>query len=377
MAYGFQQVIAQQGVKDHLLQMVRENRLPHALMFCGPLGAGKLPLALAFAKFLLCTDPTDGDACCQCSGCRMLDTWAHPDLHFSFPVYKAKATDHPVSDNFLEAWRKQLTETPYFDTEIWLNDIKAENQQITFYVQESDALQRKLALKSSQGGRKVVLLWLPEKMSSEVANKLLKLIEEPPMHTHFLLVSEDPEMVLGTIQSRVQRINVPALTEEEIAQALRERCEASEQQARNIARIAHGNFTEAQKLLEAGNEQQQFFGLFVQLMRSCYTRDLKDLQQWTQSVKELGRERQKRMLDYFQRLIRENFIFNFQQEELRYQTEEEQQFSARFAPFINENNVIGIMSELSDAARDIEQNVNAQMVFFDFALRMIILLKRN
>lgn len=376
MAYGFQHIIGQQRVKEHLLQMVRENQLPHALMFCGPQGAGKLPLALAFSRYLLCTRPAADDACGECAGCRMLDNWAHPDLHFSFPVYKGKSSDHPVSDNYLEAWRSQLLDNPYFDTEMWLNDIKAENQQITFYVQESDALQRKLALKSSQGGRKVVLMWLPEKMSQEVANKLLKLIEEPPLHTYFLLVSEDPEMVLGTIQSRVQRIFVPSLSDDEIANALVTLHAVPEDLAHNIAHISRGNYTDALKRLEAGNEQQQFFELFVQLMRSSYMRNLKELQAWTQDVKELGRERQKRMLEYFQRLLRENFMYNFRKEEMSFMTKEEEQFSQKFAPFINEINVIGIMDELSDAQRDIEQNVNAQMVFFDFALKMIILLKR-
>jgi len=376
MAYGFKQVIAQQAVKEHLLQMVRDNQLPHALMFCGPQGAGKLPLALAFARYLLCTGPADDDACGQCSGCRMLDSWTHPDLHFSFPVYKGKSSDHPVSDNFLEAWRKQLLENPYFDTEMWLNDIKAQNQQITFYVQESDALQRKLALKSSQGGRKIVLMWLPEKMSQEVANKLLKLIEEPPLHTYFLLVSEEPDMVLGTVQSRVQRINVPSLTEEEVANALISLHAVPEELARNVAHISRGNYTDALKRLETGNEQQQFFELFVQLMRNSYMRNLKELQVWTQAIKELGRERQKRMLEYFQHLLRENFIYNFHKEEMSYMTNEEKNFGQKFAPFINERNVIGIMDELSDAQRDIEQNVNAQMVFFDFALKMIILLKK-
>ena len=376
MAYGFQHIIGQQRVKEHLLQMVRENQLPHALMFCGPQGAGKLPLALAFSRYLLCTQPAADDACGECAGCRMLDNWAHPDLHFSFPVYKGKSSDHPVSDNYLEAWRSQLLDNPYFDTEMWLNDIKAENQQITFYVQESDALQRKLALKSSQGGRKVVLMWLPEKMSQEVANKLLKLIEEPPLHTYFLLVSEDPEMVLGTIQSRVQRIFVPSLSDDEIANALVTLHAVPEDLAHNIAHISRGNYTDALKRLEAGNEQQQFFELFVQLMRSSYMRNLKELQAWTQDVKELGRERQKRMLEYFQRLLRENFMYNFRKEEMSFMTKEEEQFSQKFAPFINEINVIGIMDELSDAQRDIEQNVNAQMVFFDFALKMIILLKR-
>ncbi len=183
-------------------------------------------------------------------------------------------------------------------------------------------------------------------------------------------------MVLGTIQSRVQRINVPSLTEEGITNALMALHAVPEELAHNIAHISRGNYTEALKRLEAGNEQQQFFELFVQLMRGSYIRNLKELQAWTQSVKELGRERQKRMLEYFQRLLRENFMYNFHREGMSYLTKEEELFSQKFSPFINETNVIGIMDELSDAQRDIEQNVNAQMVFFDFALKMIILLKR-
>ena len=174
----------------------------------------------------------------------------------------------------------------------------------------------------------------------------------------------------------MQRINVPSLSEEEIAGALISLHAVPEALARNIAHISCGNYTEALKRLDAGNEQQQFFELFIQLMRSCYMRNLKELQAWTQTVKELGRECQKRMLEYFQRMLRENFMYNFHKEEISYMTKEEEQFSQRFAPFINETNVIGIMDELSDAQRDIEQNVNAQMVFFDFALKMIILLKR-
>ena len=156
MAFTFKDIIGQDEVKGHLLQMAEENRLPHALMFCGPQGAGKLPLALAFARSLLCRSSMDGEPCGICDDCRMLASWAHPDLHFSFPVYKAKSTDHPVSDDYLPQWREQLLKNPYFDMEQWLETIKADKQQLTFYVQESDLLQKKLALKSSQGGRKIV-----------------------------------------------------------------------------------------------------------------------------------------------------------------------------------------------------------------------------
>ena len=358
----FDDIIGQEEVKGHLRRLLQENKLPHAIMFCGPKGAGKLPLALAYAQMLLCQNPTEEGACGKCSDCQMSSLWTHPDLHFSFPIYKGKSSDKPVSDDFLEEWREQISRSPYFDIEDWLEDIGAENQQIVIYVQESDNLQRKLALKASQGGRKVVVLWLPERMNEQTGNKLLKLIEEPPVGTHFLLVSQEPDLVLGTIQSRVQRINVPALPEEIISKALQERHDMQAEDANLLAHIAQGSYTEALKRMERDSEQQMFFDLFVQLMRHSYARRIKEMQQWALTVAELGRERQKRMLDYFQQQLRENFIYNFHQPKINFLGREEENFSTRFAPFINERNVIGIMNELSDAARDIAQNVSARMV---------------
>lgn len=373
----FADIIGQEEVKQHLMRLLMENKLPHAIMLCGPRGAGKLPLALAFAQTLLCQHPTDDGACGSCSDCQMTSLWAHPDLHFSFPVFKGKSTDHPVSEDFLPQWRDQISRCPYFDTEEWLEDIGAENQQIVIYVQESDNLQKKLALKSSQGGRKVVVIWLPERMNEQTGNKLLKLIEEPPVGTHFLLVSQEPDMVLGTIQSRVQRINVPALPEEDISKALQERHSMPEEDANLLAHIAQGSYTEALKRMQNDSEQQQFFDLFVQLMRHSYARRIKDIHQWSLVVSELGRERQKRMLEYFQQQLRENFIYNFHKPQINFLGREEENFSTRFAPFINQHNVVGIMAELSDAQRDISQNVSARMVFFDLALKMIVLLKNG
>lgn len=371
----FSDIIGQEEVKQHLTRLLTENKLPHAIMFCGPKGAGKLPLALAFAQTLLCQHPTDDGACGSCSDCHMSTIWAHPDLHFSFPVYKAKSTDHPISEDYLPQWREQISRSPYFDTEDWLEDIGAENQQIVIYVQESDNLQKKLALKSSQGGRKVVIIWLPERMNEQTGNKLLKLIEEPPVGTHFLLVSQEPDLVLGTIQSRVQRINMPALSEEVICEALQVRHAMSPEDAKLLAHIAQGSYTEALKRMQSDSEQKLFFDLFVQLMRHSYARRIKEMHQWSLVVADLGRERQKRMLKYFQQQLRENYIYNFHQPQINFLGREEENFSTRFAPFINERNVVGIMTELSDAERDISQNVNARMVFFDLALKMIILLK--
>ena len=371
----FSDIIGQDEVKEHLVRLARENKLPHAIMLCGPKGAGKLPLALAFAQMLLCQHPTEQGACGSCPDCRMTALWAHPDLHFSFPVYKAKSSDHPVSDDYLQQWREQITRSPYFDTEDWLEDIKAENQQIVIYVQESDNLQRKLALKSSQGGRKVVVIWLPERMMEQTANKLLKLIEEPPIGTHFLLVSQEPDLVLGTIQSRVQRVNVPPLPEDTISRALQERHGMPPEEAQLLAHIARGSYTEALKRMRYDSEQKQFFDLFTQLMRHSYARRIKEMHLWSLAVSELGRERQKRMLEYFQNQLRENFIYNFHQPQMNFLGREEENFSTRFAPFIGPHNVVGIMDELSDAQRDIAQNVSPRMVFFDLALKMIVLLK--
>lgn len=372
----FNDIIGQQAVKQHLLQMVHDDRLPHALMLCGQPGVGKLPLALAFARYLLCPEALAEAPCEQCADCQMSKQWAHPDLHFSFPVYKRKSTDQPISDDYLSEWRTQLQENVYFDVEQWLSDIKAENQQIVHYVSESDSLQKKLALKSSQGGRRVVVMWLPERMQPQMANKLLKLIEEPPTQTHFLLVSNDPEMVLGTIQSRVQRINVPAPSEAEIAEALVQRQGVEYEKAKALAHVAQGSYTMALKRLDAENEEAMFFELFKSLMRHSYARKIKEMHAWAQEVAGMGRERQKRLLAYCQRLIRENFIYNFHQPEMSFLTLDEEAFSTRFAPFVNEKNIIGIMDELSDAQRDIEQNVNARMVFFDLSLKMIMLLKQ-
>lgn len=369
-------VIGQEEAKKHLIQMFRENKIPHALLFYGPQGSGKLPLALAFACHLLCEQPHEDGPCGVCASCTMLNQWAHPDLHFSFPIYKKKSSDNAISDDYLPQWRELIQKEFYFDLETWLSAIKAENQQVMHFVHESDSIQRKLALKASQGGRRVVILWLPERMKTEMANKILKLIEEPPTRTHFLFVSQDPEMILGTIQSRVQRIHIPRIEEIHITQALESLHAIPLELAQNIAHVAQGSYTEALKRILTNGEEQIFFEFFVQLMRLSYMRNIREIKKWAESVAELGRERQKRFLIYSQRLLRENFIHNFRQPCMTFQTTDEKAFSSKFAPFINERNVIGIMNELSDAQRDIEQNVNPRMVFFDFALKMILFIKQ-
>ena len=370
------QIIGQEETLRQLTAMVDQGRLPHALMLFGPAGSGKLAIALALARYILCQHPQNGEPCQQCSACHMTAQWAHPDLHFSFPLFKQKPNDQPISDDHITEWREQISRTPYFTANDWLADLQGENQQLQIYVSESDALQHKLSLKPSQGGCRVVIIWLPEKMPPPTANKLLKLIEEPPLRTHFIMVSQEPEQVLGTILSRTQRLRVPALSEEDIAQALVEHHGLSQEDAQNLAHIAQGSYTEALSLVQATADQHEFFDLFVQLMRLCYMRKAKEMRQWADDVASLGRERQKHMLEYCQRLVRENFIHNFRNPQLNYMTVEEQGFAKNFARFINERNVIPLMEELATCQAEIEQNVNAKMVFFDLALKVVVLLKR-
>lgn len=373
--FSFSDIIGQEEAKQRLLQEIGEGRIAHALLFTGPEGAGKLPMALAYARYLTCEHPTPSDACGCCPSCVKWEKLIHPDVHFVFPIVAKKAQKKEVCDDYLPAWRKLLCTGSYFNLSHWLDEMDAENSQAIIYAKESDEILHKLSLKSSQGGYKIVLIWLPEKMNEVCANKLLKLLEEPPQQTVFLLVSEAPEQLLATILSRTQRFNLPRLEEEVIARTLQERFGVLPEESRNLAHIANGNMIQALAAIQLNQDTALFFELFVSLMRLAYQRKIREMKQWSEELAGMGRERQKNFLNYCQRLVRENFIFNLRQPQMSYMTMTEQLFAQKFAPFINEQNVIGMMEELSQAQIHIEQNVNPRMVFFDFALKMIMLLK--
>jgi len=372
----FNEVVGQKEVKQQLHHMISENRVPHALLFAGPEGCGKLPMALALASRLLCKHPTpDSESCGECPACKMTAKLAHPDLHFVFPVFKpAGQSSAAVSDMFLKEWRDQIKETPYFTRQAWLKRIGVENQQSLINVAEANNIINKLAIVSSQGGYRVIVVWLAEQMNQEAANKLLKILEEPPQQTVFILTADHPERLISTILSRTQRIDFRPLHPEEISEALQRLNGLDAEDAHYVARASEGNFIKAIEQVTSDADAAQFFDLFVLFMRLCYMRKIKDLHEWAQQLAGWGRERQKAFLEYAQRLIRENFIYNFHNAQLNYMTRQESEFAVRFARFINERNVIGIMDELSAAQRDIEQNVNPRMVFFDFSLKMIVLL---
>lgn len=377
----FKEVIGQEEVQQRLIQMVSEGRVPHAMMFCGPSGCGKMALALAFASYLLCknSEGTD-DSCGTCQQCAMLRSWSHPDLLFTYPVIKptGSSADHKtISDDYAREWRELLSEGPYFSMDQWLEKMNAGNQQALIYVAESEVLIRKLSMKSSQGGYKVNIIWLPERMREDCANKMLKIIEEPPQQTVFIMVCEEPDRLLETIRSRVQRIDIKRIDTPSIEKALVERRAIDETMAHQIARAVNGNWLKALEELDVSSENYQFLDLFILLMRQAYMRDVKELKAWSESVAALGRERQKRMLTYFQHLVRENFMYNFRNPELIYMNTAEADFAENFARFINEANVIEINDIFATALRDIGQNGNPKMVFYDVALKMIVAILRK
>ena len=379
----FCDIIGQEEVKRQLRQAVRDGRIAHAQLFAGPQGVGKLALALAYAQYVACPNRTEHDSCGVCPTCVQFSKLQHPDLHFAFPI--VKGDDGDVCDAFAEKWKGLVTEHKYFDLDDWYRVRGVETKQGMIYEKESSEILRKLSLKSFAGGYKIMLIWLPEKMNVACANKLLKLLEEPPTMTLFLLVSEHPEQLLSTILSRVQEVRVPRLSEETIAVGLqKEYAWLDAEEAHDIAHMANGCYLAALKTMSESEDNQTFFDDFVALMRNAwlvgqkkdYSALLK-LRQWSNDMADskVGREKQKAFLQYAQRQIRENYIYNFHCSSMNYQTKKEQEFSTKFAPFIHDGNVEKMMNELGKAEQQIAQNGNAKIIFFDLCLQMIVLVK--
>ncbi len=390
----FKDVIGQEEVKAKLRAAVQEGRIPHAQLFAGAPGSGNMALAIAYAQYINCPNRTAEDSCGVCPTCLQYSKLQHPDLHFAFPLVTAKT----VCDSYFGQFRQLCLEKPYFDLIDWYEVLEVKNQQGRIYDEESGEIVRKLSLKSFGSGYKVMIIWQADKMGAECSNKLLKLLEEPPVGTVFLLVSEQPDMLLSTILSRVQRVQIPRLTDKEVATALVERKGIAEDQAAYIARVTNGNYVAARRKAEEmeaeadaadlGDEKRNDLEDFKAMMRNAYTigvlqdkqkkyKALADLRDWSRQMATIGREAQKNFLQYAQQQVRENYISNLKQPILNYQSDEEKAFSERFAPFIHSGNVEEIMNELDKAERQITQNAKSEMVLFDMCLQMIVLLKKK
>ncbi|GHV33269.1 DNA polymerase III subunit delta [Bacteroidia bacterium] len=382
----FKNIVGQQETKHRLIQSVKDGYIPHARMISGPEGIGKMALALAYARYLSCTQRGEDDACGICPSCIKYNKLSHPDLHFVYPIVKNDKKKKEICDDYLKEWRQFVLQNPYFNLNGWLNFIGAENSQGMIYAKESDEIIRKLNLKAYESEYKIMIVWLPEKMHEACANKLLKMIEEPPAKTVFLLISENPDRVIGTIQSRTQSLPVPPIDDESMAQALQNTVIGSEapqahsrdisSESQEIVHLANGSYLKAIELIENSEEMRQHLELFISIMRNCWKKDLKNMRAEAENFAGLGREKQKSFLSYAGNMMRENFFYRLNMPEINYLNQEEAGFSKNFSPYVDENNVIDLINELALAERHIESNVNPRMVFFDLSMKIAVLIKK-
>ena len=372
----FHNVIGQDDLKARLTDTARRGIIPHARLFCGRMGCGTFPLALAYARYLNCSDRTDTDACGKCHSCRQYDALAHPDLHFVFPIVADKKRKRTVCDDYLGEWRAMLTEHTYFDLDEWLDRMETAGRQALIYAEESDQMIRATSLRIYEAQYRVLIVWMPERMHAACANKLLKLIEEPPARTVILMVSDAPDLILGTILSRTQRLDVRPIEADALTRALEQRNGLPPDAARRTAHLAHGDLLAAERIMGQDERERLFLDFFIRIMRNAWKRDVRAMKQTADELAALSREQQRAFLTYCQHLVRENFVRRFQSDDLNYLRPDEAAFSARFSPYVNERNVFDFAAELADAERHITQNGNAKMIFFDLTLRITVLLKK-
>ena len=376
----FKESTGQQETAAKLVQGVTRGRISHAQLFIGGEGVGALPLAIAYAQYLNCTDRRDGDSCGQCPSCRQIAQLAHPDVHFVFPVNTPKGKssgEKPLSDAFLSQWRRLFEKTGgYFSEPMWYSAIEIDNKQGNISTFEADEIIRKLSFKAFESEYKAVIIWLPERMNTQAANKLLKIIEEPWEKTLFLMVSESPERLLPTILSRMQVVDVPAIADERMAAWLAARKGLPTDDAAKVARLARGSILEASRVLEQRESSDEYFELFVRLMRLSYEDRHMELLEWAETVASLGREEQKQLLENAIRLLRDSYMLTAGVERIAYLFGREYEFCRKFAPYVNNGNIEQLIAEMELAIRQVAQNGNPRILFPHFALTISKLIRK-
>ena len=378
----FKEVLGQEKLKALLVHSVREERVPHAQLFLGPKGSANLALALAFAQYVSCSNKQKDDACGVCPSCVKYSKLSHPDLHFVFPVATTPSVKtKPVSKNFLSEWRAILDENPYFSLFDWLKYIGVENKQGLISVEESTHILKDLSLKPYESETRITLIWMPEKMNIQAANKLLKIIEEPPHKTLFLLVAESAENMLATVLSRTQLVKVARYTDEEVANYL-VACDVDEEKSNMIASLVEGDVNQALKMAEDAEDVGQNSLHFVRWMRLCFSalqvKDIDKLVQWSEAMAKAGRENQKNFLLFASNVMRDALLKNYGAEAMMKMNLGGQDFTMeKFAPFIHADNCMEIISELNMAQLHIERNANPKILFLDTSFKIARLLHKK
>jgi DNA polymerase-3 subunit delta' len=372
----FSQIPGQKETIARLIRSVKEERVSHAQLFSGPEGCGSLAVALAYARYVSCENRTESDSCGTCKSCVKYDKMIHPDLHFVFPVIKDKKNTEPVSDSYIAEWREFVRNSPYFTLNDWLDSIEVGNAQGLIFATEASEIIKKLNLKAFESDFKIMIIWLPEKMHQATSNKLLKMIEEPPEKTLFLLVSDEPDKVIPTILSRCQTIRIPGFTRTEIRDYLVSKYNLDKEKAGEVAVVANGNIIRAAELIEKEDSSLRNLDFFRNLMRFAWKRDIISLISWSEEIAGTGREAQKGFISYALRLLRENLMLSLDQlkNKLVYLAGDEALFSEKFHLSINQN-IYPLTEEFNLAASHIEANGNAKIIFLDLALRVTRLIR--
>lgn len=377
----FKDIIGQEELKQHLVRSVDQGRISHAQLFTGTAGQGALALAVAYFQYLCCRNRHDGDSCGECPDCRQIAALAHPDLHLVFPVNKQgkKSGEAMLSDEFLPLFRSLFEEKKgYFSPQEWYERLDlGKTLKGMISAREADEMIRKLSFKSFEADYKTMLIWLPETMNEEAANKILKILEEPWEKTLFFLISEQPTRLLPTIISRTQEVSVGRI-EKEVLEALAARHGVSDPlQARNMARLANGDVLELGHLLTGESDQQrkENFDLFCALMRLSYNDKHLELITWAEEVASLPREQQRGLLRDAARLLRESFMLHAGMNDISYLWGEELSFCSKFAPFVGVENIEPLVAQIETAQAQINQNGNSTIVFTHFALAVSKMIK--
>ncbi len=371
----FSKIIGQEKLKNRLIDTVKNQRISHAQLFLGKTGFGTLPLAIAYAQFICCTDKKENDSCGICKSCVKFEKLVHPDLHFTYPV---NTNDHikskPVSDDFIPLWRELFLENPYFDIDDWSRKLGTENKQGFIGVDESKKIIKKLSLKPYESEFKIQLIFRAEAMNADASNKLLKLIEEPTDKTIILLIAEDEEQLLKTITSRTQIIRVPPIEQPILANKLTEF--SSSEMADKVSKLAMGDYNFAKSKLEKEEEDQYFFKQFQTWMRVCYKADIQGINQWVEeiSASSVGREKRKRFVLYAIDLMREGILRNYAGKEFQQFFGEEEKFVGNFAPFVHARNVLPMSEILNEAYQHISRNAYSKILFMDLSMKFANLL---
>ena len=367
----FKEIIAQESIKEQLIRTVIENRVSHAQLFLSSAGSGALPLAIAYAQYINCQNKSKTDSCGECSSCRKYERYIHPDLHFSYPFFASK--DIKTSVDVLEEWRSLLLSDPYFDLEIWRSKLNAENKQANINIAECHDIIKKLSYKAFEAETKVLIMWLPEYLDRE-GNALLKIIEEPPANTLFILVAQNQEQILTTILSRTQIVKIPKLTDADIENYLIDKSQLSENQAAEYSFLADGNLIEAKALLQDTPNNNASY--FTEWLRMGYGNKVPAMIDFTEDVAKWGRENQKNFLNYGINFLRECSLLLSGADDLVKLPTETLSIAVKLTTnVLNLPMVEALINELEQAHYHIERNANPKILFLDVSLQLVKIIK--